>query len=128
MQSTLFRLPFVLLIFIDIFSIGVRFFKLNQSIDVMSSFRIGHSCGIYEFILDKESITKYADYHGTIVPFTSLEDWLIAYQLMIDREVKVNLIKRYLEANGVLNPHLLNRTLDQILPIDTRNMIINFLD
>lgn len=38
-------------------------YRLNGiNIDVMSSFKISHSCGIYEFILDEASITKHLDY------------------------------------------------------------------
>ncbi|MBU5593237.1 RepB family plasmid replication initiator protein [Clostridium sp. MSJ-4] len=85
-------------------------------IDVMSDFAINHSCGVYKYPFDKESITDFKDIKGIKIPMSSLEDWYIAYQLMANREVKVNLIEDYLKTRGVKNPSLLKRALLQKLP------------
>lgn len=93
------------------------------SIDVMSSFRINHINGIYEFILDKDSIVKKEKRNDVVIPYSSLEDWFIAYKLMIGRENKVKLIEKYLTLNGILHVNLLIRALDQALPDSIRNEI-----
>lgn len=98
------------------------------SIDVMSSFRIEHSDGIYEFLLDDLSIVKRRKMEGVYVPFTSLEDWLIAYKLMKGREEKVDMIEDYFNSEGIEHIELFERTLKQELPPDVRIYIKNMLD
>ena len=97
------------------------------SIDVMTSFRIKHSEGVYEFIFDELSIVGHVESNGETIPLTSLEDWLVAYDLMPGRESKVELIKKYLMQNGVRNPELLSRSLDQPLPGKTRRLVKKML-
>jgi len=84
--------------------------------DVMAGFRIRHSLGVYEFPMDSKSITKKAMINGTEIAYTSLEDWLIAYSLMIGRDQKVAMIKGYLDEHGIEHPELLERLLQQELP------------
>ncbi len=98
------------------------------SIDLMSSFRISHRAGIYEFILDDRSITKKVMVGDFFLPYTSLEDWFVAYSLMIGRDKKVKLIKDYLMDNGIGYPELLKRNLNQALPEEIRNAIDSMLD
>lgn len=86
------------------------------SIDVMSTFRIEHTEGVYEFLLDDQSIVLMQQRQGVIIPFTSLEDWLIAYKLMNGREEKVELIENYFRLEGLNHKELLERTIDQELP------------
>lgn len=103
-------------------------YKLDDvDIDVMSSFRVKHDKGIYEFIMDDKSITKTLDFDGEFIPLTSLEDWLIAYHIMIGRDVKVGLIKDYFVKNGVGYPELLVRMKDQVLPNETLALIDEML-
>ncbi len=98
------------------------------SIDVMSAFRIEHFDSIYEFVLDDLSIAKIRKMEGVYVPFTSLEDWLIAYKLMKGRESKVEMIENYLDSEGIENVKLLERTLKQELPQEIRSYIKNLLE
>lgn len=93
------------------------------SVDVMSGFRIEHEAGIYEFPFDGSSITRVLDLDGEKVPLSSLEDWLVAYDLMIGREKKVKLIKDYLIKEGVSHPKLLERVMKQELPESTIQLI-----
>lgn len=86
------------------------------SIDVMSSFRITHSKGVYEFILDEKAITRVDIIDGIPIPYTGLEDWFVAYSLMIGRGKKVEMIRDYLSMHGCMDPELLVRALDQSLP------------
>jgi len=98
------------------------------SIDVMSTFRIEHSDGIYEFLLDDQSIVLIRQKQGVIIPFTSLEDWLIAYKLMRGREEKVRMIENYFRSEGMYHRELLERALDQELPEEVKEYIRGILD
>lgn len=97
------------------------------SIDIMSSLRIKHSKGVYEFIFDELSIVDHIESNGQTIPLTSLEDWLVAYDLMTGREAKVRLIKKHLVKHGVHNPELLARALVQPLPDKTKNLVEEML-
>lgn len=90
------------------------------AIDVMANFRIQHSMGIYNFPFDASSISKHLTYKGIQLPLSSLEDWLVAYDLMVGRSQKVRLIETYLTHKGLAHPELLRRTLDQPLPQATQ--------
>lgn len=92
-------------------------YKLDGiSIDVMSQFTIKHDCGSYEFIFDDKSIADTVVIEDIKIPYTSLEDWLIAYMLMISREKKVSIIWNHLITNGIRYPYLIERALRQQLP------------
>ncbi|MCF8021065.1 MAG: hypothetical protein K9L62_16940 [Vallitaleaceae bacterium] len=97
------------------------------SIDVMSNFRIEHDNGVYEFLLDDQSIVFKKQKQGVVIPFTSLEDWLIAYKLMKGREEKVELIENYFRTEGLNHRELLERTIKQELPEEIRGYIRTIL-
>lgn len=63
-----------------------------------------------------------------IIPFTSLEDWLIAYKLMRGREEKVRMIENYFRSEGMYHRELLERALDQELPEEVKEYIRGILD
>ncbi|PKM65839.1 MAG: hypothetical protein CVU95_13635 [Firmicutes bacterium HGW-Firmicutes-2] len=86
------------------------------SIDVMSQFTIRHDFGSYEFVFDDKSITDIVTIEHVDLPYTSLEDWLIAYMLMINRESKVRAIWNHLICKGVNHPEIIERALIQHLP------------
>ncbi len=99
------------------------------SIDVMSTFRIEHIAGIYEFVLDELSIVDRRPVNGIEIPFTSLEDWLIAYKLMKGRDSKevigVNLVQCQIVTNelfleGRSNVHSF-KDFSKKYPINHRN-------
>ncbi len=96
-------------------------------IDVMAGFAINHSRGVYEFIFDDKSISKIETINEIDIPFTSLEDWYVIYQLIPNREFKVNLIEKYLTLNGIENPDLFKRALRGNLPLEIRSKIENVL-
>ena len=97
------------------------------SIDVMSGFRITHPSGIYEFILDEQAIVERRKMNGIMLPYTSLEDWLISYKLMKGRGSKVAVIENYLNTQGIAHKKLLERNLEQTLPAALRAYIENIL-
>ena len=97
-------------------------------IDVMAGFAINHNSGVFEYVFDHDSISEFKIINGVRVPFTSLEDWYVIYQLIPNRQFKVDMIEKYLLSNGIKNPILLNRTLEGCLPVDVRRRIENLLD
>ena len=62
----------------------------------MSGFDVNHNNGVFEYIFDNNSISDFKIINGVNIPFTSLEDWYVIYQLIPKREAKVNLIEKYL--------------------------------
>lgn len=97
-------------------------------IDLMGAFAIKHSEGVYQYPFDRESITKTQEIQGVEIPFTSLEDWYIIYQLIPGRESKVNLIKKYLHSNGSENLKLFKRALEGNLNLKVRNRVEGIMD
>jgi hypothetical protein len=85
-------------------------------IDVMAGFMIKHAEGAYEFVFDELSVDDVAIVDLVQLPYTSLEDWLIAYMLMPGREEKVDQIEAHLKSTGLAHPELLERGLKQGLP------------
>ncbi len=104
-------------------------YRINKiDVDVMAGFAINHNCGVFEYIFDKKSISDIKKYNGVNIPFTSLEDWYIIYQLIPNREQKVKMIEDYLLSNGIKEPYLLERALDGNLPTEVRKKIQKMLD
>lgn len=94
----------------------------NIDIDVMSGFAINHSDGIFEYIFDSKSISNFKTINGIKIPFTSLEDWYVIYQLIPNREYKVEMIEKYLLSNKINHPELLlkiwtNIPIPRFLPV-----------
>lgn len=103
-------------------------YLINEiDIDVMAGFSVGHNRGVYDFIFDSESISKIETINEVDIPFTSLEDWYVIYQLIPNREFKVKLIEEHLTLNGIENPHLLERALRGNLPLEIRSRVKKML-
>lgn len=99
-------------------------FKVDGiGLDVMSGFRIKHNKGVYEFPMNKMAIVRTECIKGVDIPFTSVEDWYVAYMLMSGREAKVRLIEAYFKKEGICHPEILNNALKQKLPTEIRNNI-----
>lgn len=79
------------------------------NIDVMAGFKINLANSVFEYPFDKNSVPHHLKIENTVIPFSSLEDWFVLYQLMPEREHKVNLINEYFKAKGVEYPILLER-------------------
>ena len=89
-------------------------------IDIMSGLALVHERGIFYHSFDLYSISKTKVIHKTAVPFASLEDWYVLYQLIPDREEKVEKIERYLSSKDSLNHFLLIRALEGNVPEKVR--------
>lgn len=92
-------------------------------VDVMSGLAVNHNSGVFEYIFDNNSISEFKIINGVSIPFTSLEDWYVIYQLIPNRESKVKMIERYLLSNGIKNYFLLERALKCNLPAEVREKI-----
>lgn len=96
-------------------------------VDVMSGFAVNHSSGVFEYTFDHNSISEFKVINGVSIPFTSLEDWYVIYQLIPNREQKVKMIEKYLLSNGIKKTFLLERALKGCLPIQVRKRIESML-
>ncbi|MEG2018170.1 MAG: nucleotidyltransferase [Clostridium sp.] len=96
-------------------------------VDVMAGFAVNFSGGLFQFQFDENSISEFRSIDGVEIPFTALEDWYVLYQLIPDRQVKVQIIEEYLKKHGVKKPLLLERILKQELPEEVREKIENVL-
>lgn len=97
------------------------------SMDVMSDFKIKHEEGLYTLPFTEHSVEYYI-VNGVNIPFCTLEDWYILYQLIPGREEKVKLIESYFLNNGVKNRDLLERAMSGILPKPVVSRVENLLE
>ncbi|MCX6085187.1 MAG: hypothetical protein NTX94_01940 [Caldiserica bacterium] len=88
----------------------------GTDVDVMAGFAIRHRSGTYVFPFDDRSVTMRKSVDGVTIPFSSLEDWYVLYQLMPGREAKVKLIEDYIRSDGIADEVLLERALAAELP------------
>lgn len=82
-------------------------------IDAMSGYKIILPDGIYCYLFDKLSTPLKFNINNVDIPFMTLEDWYVLYQIMPDRENKVRIIEDYLRKNGIKYPHLMKRMIHQ---------------
>lgn len=95
--------------------------RINETeIDVIGGFKINHDQGVYDFVLDNNSISAHKHIDAITVPLSTLEDWYVLYQLIPNREAKVNLIERYFSKAGIERPEILQKALTKELPITVR--------
>ena len=99
----------------------------GTDVDVMAGLAVRHDSGTYVFPFDVQSVTMKKNVDGAMIPFTSLEDWYVLYQLIPGRETKVKLIEDHLRSGSVLDVALLERALARQLPLDVRTRIEGFL-
>lgn len=88
----------------------------DVEIDVMAGLTIHHAQGEYTYMFDNKSVVDTKQINGVPIPFTSLEDWYILYQIIPDREDKVKLIEAYLIKQGISHMGVLTRSLHGNLP------------
>ncbi|WP_349409445.1 hypothetical protein [Pseudalkalibacillus sp. SCS-8] len=103
------------------------YIKDDTSIDFMSGFAIEHDQGIYTFLLDEHATMESVRKDGRVIPYTSLEDWYVLYQLIPNKGRKADLIESYWLTNGIDQPELLSRAANQPLPSEVRSRINRFI-
>ncbi|KPU45859.1 hypothetical protein OXPF_03270 [Oxobacter pfennigii] len=96
-------------------------------VDVMAGFTVNHNHGVFEYIFDHNSISEFKIINEVDIPFTSLEDWYVIYQLIPNRQPKVEMIEKYLLSNGVKKPILLKRALEGCLSVEVRERVKKML-
>lgn len=92
-------------------------------VDVMAGFAVNHNSGVFDYIFDDASICETKRINEADIPFTSLEDWYVIYQLIPGRGRKVKIIENYLLLNGIKKPFLLERALKGNLPLDVKEKV-----
>lgn len=97
-------------------------------VDVMSGLAINHSNGTFSYTFDKNSISDFKVINGVNIPFTSLEDWYVIYQLIPNRKVKVEMIEKYILSKGIRQSFLLERSLQGSLPTAVRRKVQEILN
>jgi hypothetical protein len=95
----------------------------GTDVDVMAGLAIKHTNGTYVLPFDDGSVTMRRNMGGVTIPFTSLEDWYVLYQLIPGREEKVKLIEDHMLKSGIADPALLDRALACELPFHVRARI-----
>ena len=95
----------------------------ETDVDVMAGFAIKHDNGTYLFPFDDRSVTMRKSVDGVTIPFTSLEDWYVFYQLIPGREAKVKLIEDHILNSGIADLSVLERALACELPLHVRARI-----
>lgn len=96
-------------------------------VDVMAGFAVNHNSGVFDYIFDTSSICETKRINEVDIPFTSLEDWYVIYQLIPGREKKVKIIEHYLLVNGIKKPFLLERALMGNLPLEVKENVERLL-
>lgn len=96
-------------------------------VDIMAGFRVNHNSGIFEYIFDHNSISEFNKINGIDIPYTSLEDWYVIYQLIPNREEKVRMVENHIMSGGINRRDLLERVLEGNLPIEVRERIRKML-
>ncbi|QOR66150.1 hypothetical protein IM538_20645 [Cytobacillus suaedae] len=99
----------------------------TTEIDVMGGFCIQHPVGKYKLTFDEESVVDSITINKNKVPLTALEDWYVLYQLMPNKQEKVTLLEDYFSKNGIKHPFLLEKALQQPLPVSIREKIENLM-
>jgi len=84
----------------------------NVNIDAMSGFKIKLKEGVFDYKFDNLSVSNHFIIDGISIPLSSLEDWYILYQMMPDKEAKVNTVENYLKRNGIQHPELIFRLIN----------------
>ncbi len=114
---------------IDVFSTKYyNVYTVNTvDVDIIAGFSINHENGVYRYIFDSKSIAITNKINGVAIPFTSLEDWYVLYQLIPNSEAKAKMIESYLLTNGMQHLALLQRILEGNLPTKVRTRISEML-
>ncbi len=99
----------------------------TNEIDVMGGFCIEHPLGEYKLLFDEMSVVDYITIDKSKIPLTALEDWFVLYQLMPNKHEKVTLLENYFLENGIKHPYLLEKAIQQPLPVDVRKKIEHLL-
>lgn len=109
-----------------------EFFRYNVDdieFEFIGDFKIQWSNSeLYQFILDEKAIISGFIYGDIEVNLTTLEDWYVAYGVMMDPKERLPLIEEYFKRNGIQHRELLERSLRQRLPDNIINLIKELIE
>lgn len=90
-------------------------------VEFLGDFKIELESGkVYEFILDEEAIKECMIVDDIKVNLTSLEDWFVAYSVMKDPKKRIPLLKTYFNKYGIKYRDLLERNMNDNLPMSVK--------
>lgn len=72
-------------------------------VDLMCDFKIVRD-PVYTYLFDSECVVGADFIEDVRIPYTSVEDWYILYQLMNRTDDKTQAIRQYLKLNGITHP------------------------
>lgn len=96
--------------------------------DVMAGFKIKLQESVFKYKFTQESVPHFFEISGIKVPFMTLEEWYVLYQLMPNREYKVNLLEEYFNNHGVRYSYLLECFIhNESLPENVKKRITDLI-
>jgi len=100
----------------------------GTNVDVMAGLAIKHTDGTYVLPFDDRSVTMTRTENSVTIPFTSLEDWYVLYQLIPGREAKVKLIEDHMLNSGIADLSVLERAIARELPPHVRARTLRLME
>lgn len=70
-------------------------------VDLMAGLKIKTENELFEYKFDRQTKLKYFRIQSQTIPFMTLDDWYILYQIIPNREEKVKLIHNFLMENDL---------------------------
>lgn len=99
----------------------------GESVHLMAGITINHKEGSFKYVFNNSSIAKQKKVNGQVIPMTSLEDWLVLYDVVPMESKKVKLIENYIKKNGVKSPRSFKMALRGNLPYEVKNKVEKLL-
>jgi hypothetical protein len=98
-------------------------FTINEiDVEIMGGFTVKHSEGTYIYEFNNNSAPEFIEIDNIQLPLMTVEDWYIIYQVLPNRETKVQMIEEYLSTKGIKYMYHIQRQLNLNLP---KNVIKN---
>lgn len=85
-------------------------------VEIMAGFTIEHYEGKYLYTFDKNSTPEFIDIDQVKLPLMTVEDWYIIYQVLANRQEKVQMIEGFLSTKGIKYMKHINRQLKLNIP------------
>lgn len=99
------------------------------NVDLMAGFKIKlPGKEVFEYPFDEHSVPHHFKINKTIIPFSTLEDWYVLYQLIPGKEEKVKKIADYFGTHSIHYPYLMERMIhNRTLPHHIKLQLQKFL-
>ncbi len=97
-------------------------------VDVMSGMVISHGNHRYNHKFDKSNIGENIQVGGVDIPLMTIEEWYVLYQIIGDRDKKVDMLEKYLIDKKHIDSDRLQQMLQQDIPTDVRKTTMAFIE